>query len=252
MTVPAPAIPRHIAVIMDGNGRWAQQRHRPRLIGHRAGARAVRRCVEFCLRRGVEALTLFAFSSENWQRPQEEVRGLMRLFLNALEREVEQLHRFHVRLRFIGDRSRFDASLLERMQAAERLTAHNTRLHLTIAASYGGRQDIAMAARALAEQVAQGHLRPEQIDAEVLGAHVALADLPPPDLFIRTGGELRISNFLLWQLAYTELWFTDTLWPDVDDALLDRALTDYAARERRFGRTSAQIRAEADRSGRTP
>ena len=241
------SIPRHIAIIMDGNGRWAQQRRRPRLIGHRAGARAVRTCVEFCLDRGVGALTLFAFSSENWNRPAEEVGGLMKLFLGALEREVDELHRLGARLRFIGDRSRFDAALLQRMQAAEALTAGNTRLQLCIAASYGGRQDIAAAARALAEDVAAGRLRPDEIDEHALGARVALADLPPPDLFIRTGGELRISNFLLWQLAYTELWFTDTLWPDVDAATLQRALDDYAGRERRFGLTGAQVAAE--RSG---
>jgi len=244
VTVPAARIPRHIAIIMDGNGRWAQQRRRPRLIGHRAGARAVRTCVEFCLDRGVGALTLFAFSSENWNRPAEEVGGLMKLFLGALEREVDELHRLGARLRFIGDRSRFDPALLQRMQAAEALTAGNTRLQLCIAASYGGRQDIAAAARALAEDVAAGRLRPEQIDEDALGARVALADLPPPDLFIRTGGELRISNFLLWQLAYTELWFTDTLWPDVDAATLQRALDDYAGRERRFGLTGAQVAAE--------
>ena len=226
---------------MDGNGRWAQQRHRPRIIGHRAGARAVRTCVEFCLDQGIGALTLFAFSSENWNRPQEEVGGLMKLFLGALEREVDELHRLGARLRFIGERARFDPALLARMQAAEALTAGNQRLHLTIAASYGGRHDIADAARALAEEVAAGRLRPDQVDEAALSARLALADLPAPDLFIRTGGELRISNFLLWQMAYTELWFTDTLWPDVDAATLQRALDDYAGRERRFGLTGAQV-----------
>ena len=230
---------------MDGNGRWAQQRRRPRIIGHRAGARAVRTCVEFCLDRGIGALTLFAFSSENWNRPAEEVGGLMKLFLGALEREVEELHRLGARLRFIGERDRFDAALLARMHAAESMTAGNTRLQLTIAASYGGRQDIAHAARALAEDVAAGRLTPAQIDEAALGARVALADLPPPDLFIRTGGELRISNFLLWQLAYSELWFTDTLWPDVDDATLQQALDAYAGRERRYGLTSAQVTGNA-------
>ena len=238
-------VPQHLAIIMDGNGRWAQQRHRPRIIGHRAGARAVKRSVEFCLERGVGALTLFAFSSENWNRPTEEVGGLMKLFLGALEREVDELHRLGARLRFIGERSRFDGPILARMQAAEALTAGNTRLQLNIAASYGGRQDIAQAARALAEEVAAGRLRPEQIDEDALSARMALADLPAPDLFIRTGGELRISNFLLWQLAYTELWFTDTLWPDVDAATLRRALADYAGRERRFGLTSAQVAGHA-------
>ena len=241
MTAPAALVPRHIAVIMDGNGRWAQQRRRPRIIGHRAGARAVRTCVEFCLEHGIQALTLFAFSSENWNRPQEEVGGLMKLFLGALEREVEELHRLGARLRFIGERARFDPALLARMQAAEALTAGNTRLHLSIAASYGGRQDIAQAARALAEDVAAGRLRPDQVDEQALSSRIALADLPAPDLFIRTGGELRISNFMLWQMAYTELWFTDTLWPDVDAATLQRALDDYAGRERRFGLTGAQI-----------
>ena len=238
-------VPRHVAIIMDGNGRWAQQRHRPRLVGHRAGARAVKRCVEFCLERGIGALTLFAFSSENWNRPAEEVGGLMKLFLGALEREVDELHRLGARLRFIGERDRFDAAILARMQAAEALTAGNDRLHLNIAASYGGRQEIAAAARALAAEVAAGRLRPDQIDTAALDSRMALADLPPPDLFIRTGGELRISNFLLWQLAYTELWFTDALWPDVDEALLQSALADYAGRERRFGLTSAQLKPNA-------
>ena len=241
MELPHSAIPRHVAIIMDGNGRWAQQRRRPRLIGHRAGARAVRSCVEFCLERGIGALTLFAFSSENWNRPAEEVGGLMKLFLGALEREVDELHRLGARLRFIGDRSRFDAAILSRMEAAERLTLANSRLQLAIAASYGGRQDITQAARSLAEDVAAGRLAPEAIDEDALSARVALADLPAPDLFIRTGGELRISNFLLWQLAYTELWFTETLWPDVDAATLQRALDDYATRERRYGLTSAQL-----------
>ena len=247
MPNPASRIPRHIAIIMDGNGRWAQQRRRPRIIGHRAGARAVRSCVEFCLERGVEALTLFAFSSENWNRPQDEVGGLMKLFLGALEREVDELHRLGARLRFIGERSRFEGPLLARMQAAEALSAGNTRLQLNIAASYGGRQDITDAARSLARDVAAGRLLPEQIDEAALNARVALADLPAPDLFIRTGGEIRISNFLLWQLAYTELWFTETLWPDVDAATLQRAIDDYAGRERRFGLTGAQVATTASK-----
>ena len=241
------SIPRHIAIIMDGNGRWAQQRRRPRIIGHRAGARAVRTCVEFCLSHGIEALTLFAFSSENWNRPEDEVGGLMKLFLGALEREVDELHRLGARLRFIGERSRFGAALLARMQAAEALTAGNTRLQLNIAASYGGRQDITDAARSLARDVAAGRLLPEQIDEASLNARMALADLPAPDLFIRTGGEIRISNFLLWQLAYTELWFTETLWPDVDAATLQRAIDDYAGRERRFGLTGAQVATTASK-----
>jgi len=229
---------------MDGNGRWAERRRRPRAIGHRAGARAVNLCVDFCLERGVEVLTLFAFSSENWARPEDEVGALMKLFLNALEREVGELHRRGVRLRFIGEPARFGDGLRARMQAAETLTAGNARLQLVIAASYAGRQDIAQAARALAAEVAAGRLAADAIDADLLSSRMALADLPEPDLFIRTGGEMRISNFMLWQLAYTELWFTETLWPELDAATLQRALDDFAARERRYGLTSAQVRDE--------
>ena len=234
-----------MAVIMDGNGRWAQRRRRPRAIGHRAGARAVNRAIDFCLERGIGALTLFAFSSENWGRPEEEVGALMKLFLNALEREVDELHRRGVRVRFIGERALFADAIRERMAAAEAQTAGNQRLHLSIAASYGGRQDIASAARALAAEVAAGRLRAEDIDEAAVAARMALADLPAPDLFIRTGGDQRVSNFLLWQLAYTELWFTETLWPDVDADVLQQALDEYAGRERRFGLTSAQLGAEA-------
>lgn len=225
---------------MDGNGRWAEQRHRPRLIGHRAGARAVQRCVEFCLEKGVEVLTLYAFSSENWGRPAEEVGGLMRLFAGTLERETEDMHRRGVRLRFIGERQRFSPALAARMQAAEQLTAGNSRLTLAIAASYGGRQDIVMAARHLAAEVAAGRLAPGDIDEARFGQHLALADLPPPDLMIRTGGDMRISNFLLWQLAYGELWFTRQLWPDLDHHTLQDAFDDFARRQRRFGLTPAQ------------
>ncbi|PPU41942.1 di-trans,poly-cis-decaprenylcistransferase [Xanthomonas arboricola pv. populi] len=247
--VPSAAdVPRHIAIIMDGNGRWAQRRRRPRMIGHRAGARAVNRTIDFCLEKGVSALTLFAFSSENWGRPQEEVDALMKLFLHALDREVDELQRRGVQVRFIGDRGRFAAPLRERMAGAERITAANSRLVLSIAASYGGRQDIALAARALAEEVAAGRLQPQQIDEARLASRVALADLPAPDLFIRTGGDTRISNFLLWQLAYTELWFTETLWPEFDAGVLQQALDDYAGRERRFGLTSAQIADKATES----
>ncbi len=238
MTVP---LPRHVAIIMDGNGRWAQQRFRPRVIGHRAGARAVNSCIDFCIARGIGALTLFAFSSENWGRPSQEIDALMKLFLGALEREVAELHRRGVRIRFIGERSRFAEAIRQRMANAEALTAGNQVLQLSIAASYGGRQDIAEAARALAREVAAGRLDPEAIDETLLGAHTALSDLPAPDLFIRTGGDFRISNFLLWQLAYTELWFTQTLWPDFDQDLFQQALDDYARRERRYGLTSAQV-----------
>ena len=226
---------------MDGNGRWASRRRRPRLIGHRAGARAVNVCIDFCLEKRVDALTLFAFSSENWDRPQDEVGGLMKLFTGALEREVDELDRRGVRLRFIGDRTRFTDTIRGRMAEAEARTARNGRLHLSIAVSYGGRWDIAQAARSLAEDVAAGRIGPAQVDEALLSSRLSLADLPAPDLFIRTGGELRISNFLLWQLAYTELWFTDLLWPDVDAATLQAALDDYARRERRFGLTGAQV-----------
>jgi undecaprenyl diphosphate synthase len=226
---------------MDGNGRWAQRRHRPRVIGHRAGARAVNLCIDFCLEQGIGALTLFAFSSENWGRPEDEVGALMKLFMNALDREVAELHRRGVRVRFIGERTRFSDAIRARMDDAEALTAGNARLALNIAASYGGRQDIAAAARSLAADVAAGRLQPQDIEETLFASRLALADLPPPDLFIRTGGDFRISNFLLWQLAYTELWFTETLWPELDAATLRRALDDYASRERRFGLTGAQV-----------
>jgi undecaprenyl diphosphate synthase len=241
-TPSAPGrIPRHLAVIMDGNGRWAQQRRRPRVIGHRAGARAVNLCVDFCLDKGIDALTLFAFSSENWGRPEEEVGALMKLFMTALEREVAELDRRGVRVTFIGDRTRFAGAIRQRMDEAEAATAGNHRLALNIAASYGGRQDIVAAARSLAADVAAGRLAPGAIDEALFGSRVALAGQPPPDLFIRTGGDFRISNFLLWQLAYTELWFTETLWPALDAATLQRALDDYASRQRRFGLTGAQV-----------
>jgi undecaprenyl diphosphate synthase len=236
-----PRIPRHLAVIMDGNGRWAQRRRRPRMIGHRAGARAVNICIDFCLDVGIDALTLFAFSSENWGRPEDEIGALMKLFLGALEREVDELDRRGVRIRFIGERDRFAEAIRARMAASEAQTSANTRLQLNIAASYGGRWDITQAVRSLARDVAAGRLDPEGIDEALLGARVALADLPAPDLFIRTGGDMRISNFLLWQLAYTELWFTETLWPELDTATLRRALDDYASRERRFGLTGEQV-----------
>lgn len=238
---PPTRVPRHLAVIMDGNGRWAARRKRPRMIGHRAGARAVNLCIDFCLDCGIRVLTLFAFSSENWGRPDEEVGALMKLFLAALEREVEELDRRGVQVRFIGERTRFPAPIRTRMHDAEQRTLRNTRLTLVVAASYGGHQDIAQAARSLAADVAEGRLRPEDIDASAMAARMALADLPAPDLFIRTGGEMRISNFLLWQLAYTELWFTDTLWPELDTATLQRALDDYASRERRYGLTAEQL-----------
>lgn len=242
-TAPAP-LPRHLAVIMDGNGRWAKARGRPRTLGHRAGARAVNLCIDYCIDHGIEALTLFAFSSENWQRPAEEVSALMGLFLRALDREVEELHRRKVRLRFIGERSGFGSELGRRMAQAEALTRANRGLQLVIAAGYGGRWDIANAARRLAEKVAAGVLAPAQVDEAALSAEIALDELPPPDLLIRTGGDQRISNFLLWQLAYAELYFTETLWPDLSREVLDEAMNAFASRERRFGRTGDQLKEE--------
>jgi len=236
-----PAIPRHIAIVMDGNGRWAKARHRPRSFGHNAGRKAVREVVEGCLRQGVEALTLFAFSSENWQRPQDEVGSLMELFVRALDKEVDELHEQGVRLRFIGDLGAFDESLQRRMRAAAARTAGNARLHMSVAVNYGGRWDIVQASRRAAAAVARGELRVEDLDEATLGRWMSLAELPPLDLFIRTGGDYRVSNFLLWQAAYAELYFTDTLWPDFDQDSLRRAIDDYASRERRFGRTSEQV-----------
>jgi len=246
MEVPAVPIdddrlPRHIAIVMDGNGRWAKKRFLPRTAGHRAGVAAVRKVIECCLKRRIGALTLFAFSSENWRRPPQEVSLLMELFLTTLERETEKLHENGVRLRVIGDREAFSPALQEKIAAAERLTGENTGLNLNIAANYGGRWDILQAARALAEKSSRGELRAEDIGADLFKSHLTLADLPEPDLFIRTGGERRISNFLLWQLAYTELYFTSALWPDFDDQSLDMALNDYASRQRRFGYTSEQV-----------
>jgi undecaprenyl diphosphate synthase len=233
--------PRHIGIVMDGNGRWAKARHRPRSFGHNAGRKAVRQVVEGCLRMGVEALTLFAFSSENWQRPQEEVSALLDLFVRALDKEVDELHANGVRLRFIGDLAAFDPPLQQRMQAASKRTAANDKLHLNIAINYGGRWDIVHAARALAAAVARGEMPADAIDEAAFDLRTSLAGLPPLDLFIRTGGDRRVSNFLLWQLAYAELYFTDTLWPDFNQLSLQHAINDFARRERRFGRTGDQV-----------
>jgi undecaprenyl diphosphate synthase len=238
---PPAALPRHLAVIMDGNGRWAKLRHRPRTLGHRVGARAVNLCIDFCLERGIESLTLFAFSSENWRRPKDEVGALMQLFLRALDREVSELERRGVRLQFIGARAAFSAELQQRMLHAENVTTNNSRLRLNIAANYGGRWDLAQAAAALARAAVAGQLDPDAIDEQRLSDQLSLQGQPDPDLFIRTGGEHRISNFLLWQLAYTELYFTDVLWPDLSETVLNAALHDFARRQRRFGMTSDQI-----------
>jgi undecaprenyl diphosphate synthase len=232
-------VPRHIAIIMDGNGRWARQRRLPRFAGHKRGVDAVRATVKTCVARGVEYLTLFAFSSENWRRPAEEVALLMQLFQVALSSEVEKLNRNRVRLKVVGDTRRFDAKIRTLIEQGERLTAKNDRLTLTVAANYGGRWDILQALGRLA--AAQPHAIGQDIPEEALAPYLAMSYAPEPDLFIRTGGEQRISNFLLWQLAYTELYFTDTLWPDFDAAALEAALASYCKRERRFGRTSEQV-----------
>jgi len=236
-----PAKPRHVAIVMDGNGRWAKARRRPRTLGHRAGARAAGACVQACLAEGIEVLTLFAFSSENWRRPQEEVGALMQLFVNALDKQTSELHKHEVRLRFIGERSAFSPEIVERMAKAEALTKENNRLTLCIAADYGGRWDIVQAARAAARDAMAGKFEVESIDEARLAGYFSQHDLPDVDLFIRTGGERRISNFLLWQMAYAELYFTETLWPDFDAAALKLALDDYAGRERRYGMVSEQL-----------
>jgi undecaprenyl diphosphate synthase len=233
----ASDLPRHVAIIMDGNGRWAQRRRLPRIAGHRRGAEAVRAAVRACAERGIEFLTLFAFSSENWRRPAEEVALLMKLFKSALENEVEKLHANGVRVKVIGDARRFDPKIRELIERADKLTAQNRRLTLTIAANYGGRWDILQAmTRLLKEKPAL-----QQVDEDLIAPYLAMSYAPEPDLFIRTGGEQRISNFVLWQLAYTELYFTDLLWPDFDAAALDEAIASYRRRERRFGRTSEQL-----------
>ncbi len=233
-------VPRHIAMIMDGNGRWATKRFLPRVAGHVKGVDAVHGIVEACVARGVEYLTLFAFSSENWRRPADEVSLLMRLFVTALEREVAKMHANGIRLKVVGDLTRFDAKLQQMIADAERRTANNTRLTVTICANYGGRWDIMQAVGKMVAAYPQAR----DFSEDQLAPHLAMAYAPEPDLFIRTGGEERISNFLLWQLAYAELYFTDTYWPDFDAAALDAAISSYQQRERRFGRTSAQVSVE--------
>ena len=241
VAVPAtPALPRHIAIIMDGNGRWASKRLLPRIAGHRRGVEMVRSTVQACVEKGVEFLTLFAFSSENWRRPADEVSLLMQLFMLALEREVAKLHKNNIRFKVIGDLTRFEPRLIRLIAEGEQLTRDNTQLTLTVAANYGGRWDLIQAVgRMLKDQprLAAGFTETD------LQPYLSLADAPEPDFFIRTGGERRISNFLLWQLAYTEMYFTDTLLPDFDAAAFERAIASYQQRERRFGRTSEQVRA---------
>ena len=233
-------VPRHVAVIMDGNGRWAKRRLMPRVAGHRAGVESVRKTVQYCASAGVEVLTLFAFSSENWHRPEQEVSLLMELFMTALKRETRKLHENGVRLQVIGDRSRFSEKLQKEIAEAESLTAANPGLRLVIAANYGGRWDISQAVRSIAESVEKGDIKAADVDEAMIAKRVCLSDLPEPDLFIRTSGEQRISNYLLWQLAYTELYFTDTLWPDFGEEELKAAFDVFSRRERRFGRTGEQ------------
>jgi len=234
-------LPRHIAIIMDGNGRWAKKRFLPRQAGHRAGLKAARRIIEACAQNRIAVLTLFAFSSENWQRPRTEVSNLIELFVGALESEVADLHKNNIRIRFIGDCSAFTQVLQDGMFQAEKLTQLNTGLILNIAVSYGGRWDMLQAVKKICLEIIARNIRPEELDEDRLSRALALSGLPDPDLFIRTGGERRISNFLLWNLAYTELYFMDDLWPDFDSVTLQVALDWYATRQRRFGRTSGQL-----------
>ena len=233
--------PRHVAIIMDGNNRWAKSHKLAGVSGHKAGVKAVRAVVETCARQGVEVLTLFAFSSENWRRPEDEVSALMRLFLFALEREVKKLHRNNICLKIIGDRSAFNENLQAHMGKAEELTRDNTQMTLVIAANYGGHWDITQASQAVARKVQAGELTPSDITDDLIQQHLSIGDLPMPDLMIRTAGEQRISNFMLWHLAYTELYFSTVYWPDFREAEMEKALQAYAGRKRRFGQTDDQI-----------
>jgi undecaprenyl diphosphate synthase len=238
-----PRVPRHVAVIMDGNGRWAKQRFLPRVMGHKRGVESLRETIKACRDLGVEYLTVFAFSSENWRRPADEVSFLMSLFMKVLAREVSKMHQNQIRLKIIGDRSRFDDQLKQSMLDAEALTANNPGLTLTIAANYGGRWDVMNAVQAMLKDNPQ---RAEGFAEEDLNPYLSMSYAPEPDLFIRTGGEQRISNFMLWQLAYTELYFTDTLWPAFGRKELETAIASYQTRERRFGRTSEQLQGKQE------
>lgn len=240
-SVRSDGLPRHVAIIMDGNNRWARARGFSGVRGHRAGVESVRAVIRRAAERGIDVLTLFAFSSENWRRPADEVSALMELFLWALKREVKKLHQHEIRLTVIGDRAGFSTAIQKHIERAETLTRDNRGLHLVIAANYGGQWDLARAARCLAQRVEAGELRACDIDEQALGAELCLADAPPVDLCIRTSGEQRISNFLLWQMAYAEFYFTPVLWPDVDGDTLDQALDDFRCRLRRFGMTDEQV-----------
>ena len=244
-TIASENVPKHIAIIMDGNGRWAKKRNKMRVFGHRAGVEAVRNVVEACGESGVKALTLFAFSSENWRRPEKEVGLLMDLFMTVLKSEAKKLKKNNVQLRVIGDISAFSEKLQRRISEAEELTKDNDGLLLNIAANYGGRWDIVNALKKVATDVKQGDIAIDDISEESLDGYLSFAGIPEPDLFIRTGGEERISNFLLWHLAYTELYFTDVLWPDFDKEELQKAIVSFSKRQRRFGRTGDQVEQEA-------
>jgi undecaprenyl diphosphate synthase len=235
------SIPEHVALIMDGNGRWAKARYLPRISGHRAGLKALRRTVSSCLESRVKVVTVFAFSSENWKRPPEEVSLLMRLFSSALQRDAQELHGHGVRLQVIGDRAQFGDALVDQIEQAEQLTCDNSRLTLVIAANYGGHWDIVQAAKSLSSSVYEGSLGIEEINESRFSQAMSLTDFPAPDLLIRTGGEQRLSNFMLWQMAYTELYFTEVLWPDFDESSWAEALSEYGRRQRRFGQTSEQV-----------
>mgnify|MGYP000221085119 CR=1 FL=1 len=235
-------VPRHVAVIMDGNNRWAKKRLMPGLAGHKAGVDAVRSVVERSVEKGIEVLTLFAFSSENWRRPEKEVTALMTLFIKALEREVKKLHKNNIRLLIMGDKSAFQQKIQDLIAEAELLTANNDRMTLVVAANYGGQWDIAQAAKKIALDVASGKLKAEQVDEHLFHKYTCLSDLPAPDLMIRTGGEERISNFMLWQTAYSEYYFTEALWPDFKQQEYNKALDAFANRVRRFGRTDDQLK----------
>lgn len=237
-------IPRHIAIVMDGNGRWARAKHRPRFMGHKKGVEAVREIVKASAEFGVECLSLFAFSSENWKRPEEEISNLMGLFMMALEREAKALARNNVRLRIVGDLGKFSEKLQDKIRQVEALTEASTGLQLIVAANYGGRWDVTNATKTLLTKVNNKELELEQISEDEISNHLSTAGIPDPDLFIRTGGEKRISNFLIWQMAYTELYFTDILWPDFDKESLSNAIHDYSSRQRRFGKTSEQVIAD--------
>lgn len=234
-------LPKHIAIIMDGNGRWAKQRHKPRLFGHRAGVKAVRESITCAARLQVSAITLFAFSSENWKRPEEEVSVLMELFFAALTKEVSKLHKNNLKLQVIGNKTQFSDKLQEKIAQAESLTQHNTGTVINVAANYGGQWDITQAASQVASLVEQGELKAADVTEDVFARYLSLADLPPVDLMIRTSGEQRISNFLLWQMAYAELYFTDIFWPDFNQAEMLKAISWFVERERRFGCTSEQL-----------